>query len=146
MLHTAPNKLPIFTAGDLTLKALRSFEIACKTYFTIQKIPEEEQLKNIAWGMQDLQIQNWYMANQDYVDALLFEEYIEELKIILANWKSNIRSWVLSAQQETWIFWIWAVEGQRTNAMLANVNSYLPEGVLCNQFEAGRNPTLIAAC
>ncbi len=79
VLQSAANKLPTLTPGEPTLEVIRNFEICCRAYFTHKNVPKEEQVRKIAWGVQEPRIQNWYIANQDKINVLDFDDCIQQL-------------------------------------------------------------------
>lgn len=79
MEQAAPNKIPIMTISDLTPENLCAFKMACRAYFQHREVPEDEQVKKVAWGIQDPQVQNWYIANQFQIDMMDFDTYMGKL-------------------------------------------------------------------
>lgn len=148
MEQTAPNRIPILTPGDLTLKALQSFEMACRAYFSTKGILESEQVERITWGIQDPRMQDWYMTNQARIDAMSFCRYLVELKRVWlpSDWERTTRAKVLSTQQGDKKFWEWVVDLQGTNLLLQGTQSYLMEDTLLNQIEANRHLELSDIC
>jgi hypothetical protein len=48
-----PNKPPKLMAGELTPEVARDWDNACKTYFMHKNIEAANQVKMVAFGMQD---------------------------------------------------------------------------------------------
>lgn len=76
----APTKPPFLTPGEITPEVLRKWEMGCRQFFKHKKIPAEEQVGTVAWGMQEPTIQEWYLNDQDRMDKLTFKEYMAEVR------------------------------------------------------------------
>ncbi len=102
----------------------------------------------IAWGLQDPQLQEWYITNQERINAMEFSEYMNELQDVWlpSDWERTARTKILSTPQGDRIFWEWALEMQNLNARLLGTLSHLRESALCNQLEPNRNLDLAEAC
>lgn len=148
MEQSAPNRILIMTPGDLTPGELCSFKMACKAYFRLKEVPDNVQVERIVWGIQDPQIQSWYITNQTRIDVMSFRRYIVELKRVWlpSDWERTTRAKVLSTQQGDKIFWEWAVELQGSNVLLQGTQSHLTEDAIQNQIEANCNPELSEIC
>ncbi|OJA14932.1 hypothetical protein AZE42_12832 [Rhizopogon vesiculosus] len=120
-------KPPVLTAGLITPEIARAWEQACRQFFLQKKVPEEEQVKHIAWGMHDPRLQDWYLTEQDVIDNLSFDEYMLQLqtKWLEADWQGKVRNCLLGAQQGMRNFYEWAVELQSINALLCDDPSHL---------------------
>lgn len=144
----ALNKIPIMMTGDLTPENVQKFEIRCQMYFKHKDIDEENQIVKVAWGIQDLWVQTQYMENWAQINAMTFDDYIEELCHVWlpSNWEVTLCLTVLGTQQGEKACHDWAMEIQGANALLIGTTSYLTEQTLHNQLEAGHSHNLSKAC
>ncbi|OAX33520.1 hypothetical protein K503DRAFT_668693, partial [Rhizopogon vinicolor AM-OR11-026] len=136
------------TAGLITPETARAWERACCQFFLQKKVPVEEQVKRIAWGMHNPHLQDWYLTKQDTIDDLSFDEYMLQLRMkwLEADWQGKVRNRLLGAQQGTRNFYEWAVELQSINALLRNDPSHLSLLQLRYQIEASMNEDLHNDC
>lgn len=136
------------TAGDLTLEGLQTFKMGCKSCFRAKDIPEEEQVGRVAWSFQDPQMQEWYIVNQEQIDAMEFPDYMNELRKVWlpSDWEQTAQAKVLSTLQGDRVFWEWVMEIQNLKAHLRGTASHLSERMIHHQLEANHNPKLVEAC
>jgi len=136
--QSAPNKLPILKAGELTPETVCDWENACSTYFMHKEIEAKDQVKMIAFGMSDPRLHTWYLAQCATLDAGTFSEYLTALKSawLETHWDTKLRKKVLGSQQGTRPFYKWALELQNQNALLYGNAAHLSEAQLRNQLEA----------
>ncbi|KAG1803252.1 uncharacterized protein BJ212DRAFT_1304647 [Suillus subaureus] len=52
------SKPPFLTAGQITPEALHGWEMGCTQYFLHKEVKDDEEVKKVAWGMQDPIIQD----------------------------------------------------------------------------------------
>jgi predicted aspartyl protease len=126
--QSSASKPPFLTLGEVTHEALRSWEMGCSQFFMHKSIPEEDMVKKIAWGMQDPQIQDWYLTNQDEIDAMTFKEYMAEVRNMWlpVGWADIVRRKMLASTQGQRPFSEWAIEVQSQNTLLRGTTLHLP--------------------
>jgi len=141
-------KPPVLTAGIITPETARAWERACRQFFLQKNVPEDDQVKRVAWGMHDPRLQDWYLTEQDEIDGLSFAEYMVQLreKWLEADWQSKVRNRLLGTPQGARNFYEWAVELQSVNALLRDDPSHLTLQQLRYQIEATMNEELRADC
>jgi hypothetical protein len=134
----APNKPPKLTPGELTPEVARDWKNACSTYFMHKGIEAGDQVKMIAFGMQDPRLHTWYLAQRDTLDAGTFDEYLTALKSawLDTHWDTKLRRKVLGSQQGNRGFYEWALDLQNQNALLYGNAAHLSDIQLRNQLEA----------
>jgi len=54
--------------------------MGCHQFFKHKKIPVDEKVGMVVWGMQEPTIQEWYLNDQDRMDKLSFNEYMAEVR------------------------------------------------------------------
>jgi hypothetical protein len=64
---------PITTAGAPTPALLCAFQMGSLQHFSRKKVPIPKQVPQIIWGLHDPHIQNWYVNDTAWIDALPFK-------------------------------------------------------------------------
>ncbi|KAG1719489.1 hypothetical protein EDB19DRAFT_1784193 [Suillus lakei] len=136
--QSAPNKPPKLLAGEITPEVARDWKNACETYFMHKEILAVNQVKMIAFGMLDVRLHTWYLAQRATLDVGMFAEYMTALKDawLDTHWDTKLRKKVLGSQQGTRPFYEWALELQNQNALLYDNPAHLDDTQLHNQLEA----------
>jgi len=136
--QSAPNKPPKLLAGEITPEVARDWKNACETYFMHKEIEEKNQVKMIAFGMLDVRLHTWYLAQRATLDAGTFNEYMTALKDawLDTHWDTKLRKKVLGSQQGVRPFYEWALELQNQNTLLYDNPAHLDDTQLRNQLEA----------
>ncbi|KAG1801985.1 uncharacterized protein BJ212DRAFT_1487467 [Suillus subaureus] len=134
----APTKPLFLSMGDITPEILCTWEMGCHQYFKHKNIPNKEQVGKVAWGMLEPSVQEWYLNDQEHLDALTFREYMAEVRAywLPSDWADITWQKLLSSTQGNKPFNEWAVEVQGLNALLHDTPSYLTELNLCYHLEA----------
>jgi hypothetical protein len=116
----AQNKPPKLQPGELTPEVARDWDNACTTYFMHKGIAAEDQVKMVAFGMQDPRLHTWYLAQRAVLDAGTFAEYMTALKNawLDTHCDTKLRRKVLGSQQGNRGFFEWALELQNQNTLL----------------------------
>jgi hypothetical protein len=144
VIHSAPTKPPILTAGAITPETVRQFENACRTFFhNKENLADADHVARMVGGLQDPLIQDWYWNNQIRFDAMSFKDFMEELrsKWLPKDWEVDVRRKLLSTKQNG-LFWEWVVRLRAWNALLRGTTHHLDETQLLNQMEANLEPFL----
>jgi hypothetical protein len=133
-----PNKPPKLTIGKLTPKVACDWENACMMYFMHKGIEDGDQVKIIAFGMQDPQLHTWYLIQQAMLDVRTFDAYMTTLKSawLDMHWDTKLCKKVLGSQQGTCGFYEWALDLQNQNTLLYGNTAHLSDIQLRNQLEA----------
>src|SRR5271168_1983271 len=89
---------PVLTAGRITPLILQSWALTCKRYMKHADKKPEEIISFVAEAMLEPWLIAWYQAGQVRIDALMLDQYLEELsKLILEkNWAHKIRDTIIS--------------------------------------------------
>ncbi|KAH9945521.1 hypothetical protein B0H21DRAFT_694142, partial [Amylocystis lapponica] len=142
--HPKESQAPKLLAGDLTPEVVNGWKIACERHFRKASLSEELQVSTIASRMDDPRLSVWYNGHRERLDALPFEDFIDEVRktYLPKDWDSNIRDEVMGARQNEKPFWDWANEVQEKAAVIANTPNALTEALLKQLIQAGVNPRL----
>jgi hypothetical protein len=134
----AQNKPLKLQPGELTPEVTRDWHNACTTYFMHKGIAAEDQVKMVAFGMQDPHLHTWYLTQRAVLDAGTFAKYMTALKDawLDTHWDTKLHRKVLGSQQGNRSFFEWALELQNQNALLYSNAAHLSDIQLCNQLEA----------
>ncbi|KZT24809.1 hypothetical protein NEOLEDRAFT_1148374 [Neolentinus lepideus HHB14362 ss-1] len=91
---------------------------------------------------------DWYHSNQDRIDKLTHDAYIEEMKILYLchDWEEDLRDEVLKSTQGDGLFWDWINRVQSTNALLKGTASHFAELTLRFHFEVHMHPDTKRYC
>ncbi|EGO04525.1 hypothetical protein SERLA73DRAFT_68208 [Serpula lacrymans var. lacrymans S7.3] len=117
------------TAGELTLEAACAWDMVCCQYFMHKAVPNDEQVKKVAWGMQDVCIKTELRSNW-----------------LPADWTAIVRKRILNSTQGWCPFFEWAIECQFQNFLLCNTTSHLSNVLLKHQLEANMLDNLTLDC
>ncbi|KAF9226046.1 hypothetical protein BS17DRAFT_806992 [Gyrodon lividus] len=142
--QSAAHKAPIITVGNITPKALRSWEMGCKQYFLHRSIDSAEQVQKIALNLQDPRIQDWYLNDYDRIDKLTFSAFMEEVRScwLPSDWAAITRQKMLASTQGNKAFSEWAIDVQTQNTILRGTTSHLTDASLKYYLEAHIHPNL----
>ncbi|KAG2114690.1 uncharacterized protein F5147DRAFT_570230 [Suillus discolor] len=127
--QSSASKPPFLTLGKVMPEALQFWEMRCAQFSMHKGIPEADMVKKIAWGMQDPWIQDWYLTNQEEIDAITFKEYMTEVCNIWLplGWADIVRHKMLASMQGQHPFNEWAINVQSQNTLLHGTTSHLPD-------------------
>jgi len=144
--QASASKPPFLTPGEVTPEVLRAWEMGCTQFFRHKDVPEEEMVGKVAWGMQDPRIQDWYLTNQDEIDALAFKAYMAEVRKIWlpTGWADTVRRKMLASSQGQRPFSEWAIDIQSQNTLLRGTTSHLTDVHILYHLESHLNADLAA--
>ncbi|KAG2340780.1 hypothetical protein BDR05DRAFT_1002179 [Suillus weaverae] len=127
-------------------KALRSWEMGCTQFFIHKDVSEKEKVKKVAWGMQDPQIQDWYITNQERIDLMTFREYMAEVHTVWLpiGWADTVQRKMLASMQGQRAFSEWAIDMQSQNTLLRGTTSHLADINILYHLESHMNIDLAA--
>ncbi|KAG2138055.1 uncharacterized protein EDB93DRAFT_726219 [Suillus bovinus] len=142
--QASASKPPFLTMGEVTPEALRSWEMGCAQFFMHKNVPEEDMVKKVAWGMQDPRIQDWYLMNQEEIDAMSFKKYMAEVRNIWLplGWADTVRRKMLASTQGQRPFSEWAIDVQSQTILLRGTASHLPDINILYHLESHMNAEL----
>lgn len=148
MEQAAPNKILILTARELTPENICAFAMASKAYFCCKEVADDNQVAKVVWGIQDPQIQNWYLGNQARIEPMDFDTFITELQRygLPSDWEHTTCANVLGTHQGDRPLGERVMEMQSTNTLLYGTASYLSELSVRNQLEVNQNVDLMTLC
>jgi len=140
------SKPPFLTPGEVTPEALRAWEMGCTQYFNLKSVPDDEMVKKVAWGMQDPRIHDWYLTNQEEIDAMPFKVYMMLVRSVWLplGWADAVRRKMLSSMQGQRPFNEWAIDMQSQNTLLHGTTSHLPDANILYHLESHMNAELAA--
>jgi len=121
------SKPPTLTPGRIGPDLLRKFQIGCLSYFQNKDIDPANQVKCVAWGLQDPLIQDWYMNDRERIEALAFDAFIVEIRNrwLKRGWETTLRNNLYSSRMGNDSFWDWAVKFQSNNSLLIDSPSHM---------------------
>jgi hypothetical protein len=100
----------------------------------------------VAKGMFELHLVAWYQADQTWIDALILDEYLAELTLLVLekNWAHGILETILSSSQGTQVFMDWKIEVENLNATLTTSapTKVLTKAQLKVQLQSNLHPDL----
>ena len=144
--QVAPNKAPLLTAGDITPEALRAWEMGCYQFFWQKEVVEKEQVKKVAWNLQDPRVQDWYSNDCERLNALTFSAFMKEVQSywLCSDWATIVRQRLLLSTQGDKPFHVWAAETQSQNDLLRGDPSHLSDEAIRYHLESHMHPDLMA--
>ncbi|KAG2056162.1 hypothetical protein BDR06DRAFT_1006279 [Suillus hirtellus] len=142
--QSSASKPPFLTPGEVMSNVLWSWKMGCAQFFMHKGVQEADMVKKIAWGMQDPCIQDWYLTNQEEIDAMSFKEYMmEQCNIWLPlGWADLVRCKMLASTQGQWPFNEWAIDVQSQNTLLHGTTLHLPDINILYHLESHMNAKL----
>ena len=137
--QSAPTKVPVLTAGDITPATMRQYENACNNYFVHKKIPGDDQVSMIVGGLLDTRVADWIDADRVRIVDLSFADFMDEFRhaYLEEDWEEDTRRDVLGMSQGSDSFWDYAVSLQSKNSLLHGTTSHLSDEQLRHQLGAG---------
>jgi hypothetical protein len=120
--------------------------MGCTQYFNLKSVPDDEMVKKVAWGMQDPRIHDWYLTNQEEIDAMPFKVYMMLVRSVWLplGWADAVRRKMLSSMQGQRPFNEWAIDMQSQNTLLHGTTSHLPDANILYHLESHMNAELAA--
>ena len=142
--QSAPSKVPVLTAGDISPVTMRQFEHACMNYFIHKKVIADDQVSLIIGGILDDGVGDWIISDRDRLIALPFNAFMTEFRTnyLAEDWEEDTLHKVLSMTQGTGTFWDYAIALQSKNSLLRGTVSHLPDDKLRHQLGAGMETRL----
>jgi len=103
VIQTAPTKLPMLTAEDITIETIVYWRRALNSYFLHSETKEEMKTIKTATTLLDPKIQSWYGEAEIEFNALPFETFIKEVctTVLSAGWKTKQYHKMLCLHQES---------------------------------------------
>ena len=137
--QSAPTKVPVLTAGDITPATMRQYENACNNYFVHKKIPGDDQVSMIVGGLLDTRVADWIDTDRMCIVDLSFADFMDEFRhaYLEEDWEEDTRRDVLGMSQGSDSFWDYAVSLQSKNSLLRGTTSHLSDEQLRHQLGAG---------
>ncbi|KAG2352244.1 hypothetical protein BDR07DRAFT_1498820 [Suillus spraguei] len=145
--QSSASKPPFLTPGPLTPEALRAWEMACAQFFLHKEVKDDEQVKRVAYGMQEPVIQDWYLNDWANFNKLSFKDYLAEVCTywLPTDWADTIRRTLLGCVQGQRPFSKWAVDIKTQNTLLHGTASHLTDLNILYHLESHMNTDLAAA-
>jgi hypothetical protein len=142
--QSAPSKVPVLTAGDISPATMRQFEHACMNYFIHKKVIADDQVSLIIGGILDDRVGDWIVSDRDLLVALSFDDFMTEFhaNYLAEDWEGDTLREVLSMTQGSGTFWDYVIALQSKNSLLRGTVSHLPEDKLRHQLGAGMETRL----
>lgn len=140
-LYTNLSHPPILSDGDLTPKALLTFEEDCNSYFLNAKggVADDHKVLRILNSFRDVHVRNWITTDRAGLTALTFENFMKRLRteFLPPNWEDKVRSRILGSKMpRNERFIQWARSLQAENYVLRGTTSHLPDDRLRDTLEA----------
>jgi hypothetical protein len=88
----SPSSAPLLFAGCLTIKVLRQFDTACRRYFSVKDIAEDDHVGKIIYNFKSMAVQSWINAEEARLVALSFPEFLVLLKkkFLPCSWEDEL--------------------------------------------------------
>ena len=99
--HPEPKKIPLLTAGEITLVVMREWEMACLDFFAMnKKLDVADWVEAILPGIKDLQACDWVVTHCVRLTLLSFEDFMTEVhrEFLPDNWDNDLRSRICSSR------------------------------------------------
>ena len=138
---------PILSEGELTPKALLTFEEDCNSYFLNAKtrVTDDHKVLRILNSFRDVHVRNWITTDRAALTALSFEDFMQRLhaEFLPPNWEDKVRSRILGSKMPRSDRFIhWARSLQAENYVLQGTTSHLTDVRLRDTLEANVDPDL----
>jgi len=132
---------PILSEGELTPKALMTFEEDCNSYFLNAKggVTQEQKVLRILNSFRDTHVRNWITTDRAALTALTFEAFMLRLRaeFLPPNWEDKVCSRILGSKMSRNDRFIhWARSLQAENYVLRGTTSHLSDDRLRDTLEA----------
>ena len=132
---------PILSEGELTPKALLTFEEDCNSYFLNAKggVADDHKVLRILNSFRDTHVRNWITTDRAALTALSFEDFMQRLRaeFLPPNWEDKVRSRILGSKMprnERFIHWARSLQAE--NYVLRGTTSHLTDDRLRDSLEA----------
>ena len=142
--QTAPSKVPVLTAGDISPMVMRQFKHACMNYFVHKKVIADDQVSLVIGGILDDRVGDWLVSDRDRLVNLSFNDIMDEFytNYLAEDWEEDTLREILSMTQGNHTFWDYAIALQSKNSLLRGTTSHLTDDELCHQLGAGMETRL----
>lgn len=139
VVSSGPNKVPLLTAGEISIEVYLQWLDACDDYFVIKEVKDDKMVIHAATGFQSLLVRDWYRTDSARLRALPWSDFAKEFK---AHWLSS--DWDLKAknelarkrQRDDDSFKDWIVRMETLNAILKDTPAHKKEAELRNHIES----------
>lgn len=140
-VYTNLSHPPILSEGELTPKALLTFEEDCNSYFLNAKggVADDHKVLRILNSFRDSHVRNWITTDRAALTALPFEVFMRRLRteFLPPNWEDKVRSRILGNKMPRNDRFIqWARGLQAENYVLRGTASHLADDRLRDSLEA----------
>ena len=132
---------PILSEGELTPKALMTFEEDCNSYFLNAKggVTPEQKVLRILNSFRDTHVRNWITTDRAALIELSFEDFMLCLRaeFLPPNWEDKVRSRILGSKMsrnDRFIHWARSLQAEKY--VLRGTTSHLPDDRLRDTMEA----------
>ena len=142
--QTAPSKVPILTARDISPMIMCQFEHACMNYFVHKKVIADDQVSLVIGSILDDHVGDWLVSNHDCLVNLSFNDFMDEFctNYLAEDWEEDTLCEILSMTWRNHTFWDYAIALQSKNSLLLGTTLHLPDDKLCHQLGMGMETRL----
>jgi hypothetical protein len=118
----SPNTAPVLSPGRLMIQVLRQFENACRRYFSMKDIAEDERMGKILYNFESAAVQSWVMANEERLTTITFAAFLIKFKkkFLARLWEEELINNQISLQgKEGFLSWANKVRNANTELGIA---------------------------
>lgn len=147
--HNKPKAIPILSDGIVDPSVMLKYETAVKYCCMFAKIPAEEQVATIAWGVKHPDVEDWYHDYKAEFDALDLDTWLARMRtqFLPTNWIDNVHRKLINARQgKTQKFSAYLQHCQHLNNTLRSSKAQLDNKSFRAKVQAGLNITLYRLC
>lgn len=147
--HKKPKAIPILFDGIIDPSVMLKYETAVKYCCMFAKIPAEEQVATIAWGVKHPDVEDWYHDYKAEFDALDLDTWLARMRtqFLPTNWIDNVHRKLINARQgKTQKFSTYLQHCQHLNNTLRSSKAQLDNKFFRAKVQAGLNITLYRLC
>lgn len=144
-----PNNIPILHDGRIDPYVAREYANSVQAFCSLLKIPDEDQVEAVGWGLQHPAARVWYSANKQTHITLTLAAWLEEFNkaFLPSDWiKVAKRSLLSYKQRYDQSFLAYYNEINHMNSILIETPEHLTDSALRTLLEAGIRDSLNDAC
>ena len=149
MTQVSMKHAPIITAGTLTLQVVQKWVNTCMPYFQKQKVKDEDMVTEVASGLQDKLIQDWYVTNINMLNVLSFTKFVERLHKcwLPQNWEDRTSTALRRMTQcKSESLADWMINLEKQNLLLKNSDLHMSDKELRMHIAANACKDIRRAC
>ncbi|KZT19352.1 hypothetical protein NEOLEDRAFT_1152037 [Neolentinus lepideus HHB14362 ss-1] len=147
--QSSTKSIPFLLPGELTSTIICDWAEACELFCENQKdLKPENYVKKVAWGMQNLDMRDWYQTEKAKINAYTLPEYIEAMKshYLRPDWDEEAHDALALSTQGLLPFAKWQTNFCVDNILLCDTPFYFKEADICKHLNIHMHSDLKVLC